>query len=54
MSDHNFEIEFFGELGMENRTVKVSASENATDRDIRSAIAFLVSIMKNREPEHDK
>jgi len=48
MSDQIFEIEFFGDLGIENRTVKVIASKNSTERDIRAAINFLLSIIKTR------
>tara|TARA_R110000823_G_scaffold308650_1_gene432337 strand:+ start:1137 stop:1316 length:180 start_codon:yes stop_codon:yes gene_type:complete len=55
MSDQIFEVEFFGDdcdafgdLGIENRTVKVIASKNATERDIRAAINFLLSIIKTR------
>ena len=55
MSDQIFEVEFFGDdcdafgnLVIENRTVKVIASKNATDRDIRGAMDFVLHILERR------
>tara|TARA_R110000851_G_scaffold216974_1_gene369873 strand:- start:143 stop:322 length:180 start_codon:yes stop_codon:yes gene_type:complete len=55
MSDQIFEVEFFGDdcdsfgnLVIEDRTVKVIASKNATDRDIRGAMDFVLHILERR------
>jgi len=42
------------DTGLMTKTVSVQASNNVDDADVRRAIAFLIAILKSKEPKHKK